>query len=287
MAGGSPPSLWTDPPTFTADSSAMDTSPDPRFSFSFSSRVLNDVPLMPAYHKPKPLPPLDLTAIDSSISTSGGPQDRDTFQDVSTADSNTLTDQETFLSSVIVTPRASVDREAANTLLVLSFGRPYLLLGEVPPASTADAIANSFLLPAAAASASITVSNAASSDPSVFVIPCPNASAATSLGERLVSLSAIASRFQLASLVEASDSQRDKTPPPEAPRVPSVDDEDAPLKFAQSLVPGDIPRLPSPDDSNSFGPDDMEITVTSAAGPPVAALQGNISINLLAIYFLI
>ncbi len=85
-------------------------------------------------------------------------------------------------------------------------------------------------------------------------------SAPSSLGERLLSLSAIARRFQPASPVDNLED------PIHVARDPPVD-EDL-LKFAEAQFPIGVPALPPPEDDDFSGREDMEITISSAAAPP-------------------
>ncbi len=131
------------------------------------------------------------------------------------------------------TPR-SADQEAANILL--SFIRPRLLPVDALPAPDAASVAGSLSVPAAAASASVSVVAASSANSSVFVTPRPAVSAPSSLGEHLLSLSAIARRFQPSSPVD------DLEDPNRVARDPPVDED--PLKFAEAQFPIGVPALP-------------------------------------------
>ncbi len=99
-------------------------------------------------------------------------------------------------------------------------------------------MAGSLSVPAAAASASVSVVAASTSNSSVFATPRPAVSAPSSLGERLLSLSAIARRFQPASPVDNLED------PIHVARDPPVD-EDL-LKLAEAQFPIGVPALPLP-----------------------------------------
>ncbi len=251
-AGASPPSSWIDPPAPPTNSSAMDTSRDG----DFSSFPRDDVPPSPSYHEPQPL-------VSFFAGASGDPSARDPSPDRSTGASNTP-EVPTAPAPTVTTASILPDDRAAATLL-LSFGHPHLRIDQAPSNNPLDVIATNLWLPATGAAASLTVSNAPPSASSSFA-PRPAASAATSSSERLLSLSAIARRLQRAFPVEEARDPVDEEEEEE--------EEEDPLQFAEALSPRGVPELPLPEDDGLFDREDMEITVSSAAAPPVTALQG-------------
>ncbi len=219
----------------------------------------DDRPPSPARDAPSPpLSARDPSPPPSPLLMTASPT-REPSPNLTAGDSSVHQDQEPLSS----TPR-SADQEAANILL--SFIRPLLLPVDALPEPDAASVAGSLSVPAAAASASVSVVAASTSNSSVFATPRPAVSAPSSLGERLLSLSAIARRFQPASPVDNLED------PIHVARDPPVD-EDL-LKLAEAQFPIGVPALPPPEDDDFSGREDMEITISSAAAPPVAALQG-------------